>query len=326
MNVKKMAQEYANLNKLALKFDLGSFRSELLGWGFIDQTKWWRNYMHVHTYYEVCYAFAGRGTFEMLGKVYPVQAGDVFVAKPREEHEIISSQKDPLGIYFWSYTLVPAAATPSASDDPVDRLLHAFVESKSWVSQRVPGMRRTLELLSEEATRAEPGFLGIIEGLAAKLLLDTARAVVPARLPAEVALPRADGSARVPIVQAMRYIRDNHSRQLSIHDVAAQVCLSERHFTRQFKQHTGKSPLDFLTEVRVEFASQLLLDRSLAIKDIAAHVGYPDVRYFTTVFRRATGVTPAVYREGNGTKWTKAEHINNNPGRDTRRKTVRKLS
>ncbi len=309
-------QNYGGLNNLAIKLALGSFRSEMLGWGYIDGARWWRNYMHVHTYFEVCYAFAGEGTFEMLGTVHKVKRGDVFVAKPREEHEIISSRRDPLGIYFWSYTLVPpgSADTRRAPDDPIDRLLHAFVESKAWVSARVPGMGRTLELLAEEASRAEPGYVNLIEGLTRKLLVDTARAVVEAKVAAEQPLPRADGPSKVPVAQAMRYMRDNHGRPLAIHEVAAQVCLSERHFTRQFKQQTGKSPLDFLTEVRMESAAQLLLDRSLAIKDVAAGAGYPDVRYFTTVFRKTTGVTPAAYRERGGTTWSNPAHENNNPG------------
>jgi AraC-like DNA-binding protein len=319
MNVHRMQQEYSNLNKLATKLDLGSFHSDFMSWGFIDGQKWWRNYMHVHTYYEICYAFAGEGTFEMLGTVYPVKKGDVFVAKPREEHEIISSRQNPLGIYFWAHTLVPREGANGDANEPVDRVLHSFVDSKRWVSNGVPGMQRTLELLSEEATRAEAGYVKIIEGLCRKLLIDTARAVVDEKVKAEHPPPRADKPDRVPITQAMRYMRDNHARPIKIQDVAAQVCMSERHFTRKFKSVAGKSPLDFLMEVRVESASQLLLNRAVAIKDIAAMVGYPDVRYFTTVFRRLTGTTPAAYRKGNGTTWKEAKHINNNPGLKKRR-------
>ncbi|MBA2479617.1 MAG: helix-turn-helix domain-containing protein, partial [Planctomycetes bacterium] len=54
---------------------------------------------------------------------------------------------------------------------------------------------------------------------------------------------------------------------------------------------------------RVDSAAQLLLDPSLAIKDIAKRVGFPDVRYFTTVFRRATGIPPAAFREKGGTRF-----------------------
>jgi AraC-like DNA-binding protein len=338
MDVNKVRVDYANLNKLGLKLQLGSFSSEVISWGFIDHTRWWRNYMHVHTYYEVCYAYSGEGTFEMLGTVYDVKAGDVFVAKPSEEHEIISSKTDPLGIYFWSYTLVPPGMSPDnprqtitidtparaaprekspktkplpAGASGLDRLLHAFVESRRWVSARVPGMQHTIDLLIEEATRAEPGYTNLIEGLASKLFIDTARAVVDEKIDADEDRPRADRPEKLTVSQAMRYMRDNYGRALSIKDVAAQVCMSERHFTRVFKAQTGKSPLDYLTEIRMENACQRLLDKTMAIKDIAAAVGYPDVRYFTTVFRRHMAITPAAFRETNGTTWKDKRHIGN---------------
>src|SRR6185312_8291590 len=88
---------YSNLNKMGLKFNVGSFRCEIMSWGFLAYD-FWRNYMHIHTFYEICYAFEGAGTFEMMGQLFHIKPGEVFVAKPREEHEIISSRKNPLGI------------------------------------------------------------------------------------------------------------------------------------------------------------------------------------------------------------------------------------
>ncbi|HYF47867.1 MAG TPA: AraC family transcriptional regulator, partial [Planctomycetota bacterium] len=146
------------------------------------------------------------------------------------------------------------------------------------------------------------------------LLLDTARAVVDEKIVTHEAQPRADRPEKQSVAVALRYMRDNYGRAISIKDIAGQVCMSERHFARVFKAQTGKAPLDYLTAMRMEFAGQLLLDRTTAIKDIAAAVGYPDVRYFTTVFKKEMGITPAAYRERGGTTWKEAKHINNNPG------------
>jgi len=305
---------YGDLNKLALKFNVGSFGCEVLGWGYLAH-KWWRNYMHVHSFYEICYCFEGTGTFEMLGKVYTIKPGEVFVAKPREEHEIISSRKDVLGIYFWSYTLVPPTGAPRNGDEPTDRLLHEFIGSTEWVSRRASGMLPTIKLICDEIGRSEVGYVGMIEGLTRKLIIDTARAVTDLSIPAERPLPRVDNPDRLIVERAMRYMRDNQSRTLAVSEVAEQVNLSERHLNRLFKKHLKKSPLEFLTQIRIESAAQLLLDKSLPIKDIAARVGYPDVRYFTTVFRQLTRLTPAVYRKRGGTSWVDPARINNEPRR-----------
>jgi AraC-like DNA-binding protein/quercetin dioxygenase-like cupin family protein len=300
---------YHELNKLALKFNVGTFHCEILQWGFLAN-EFWRNFLHLHTFYEICYVFEGTGTFEMLGTVHTVKPGDVFVAKPGEEHEIISSKRNPLGIYFWSYTLVPPPVPPG-SDEPLDRLLHAFIASKTWVSPRVTGMHRTIQLIMEEMAHPRPGYVTLVEGLVRKLVVDTARAVTDESIASETPLPRTDHPERLIIERATRYMRDNLGRALAVSEVAGQVSLSERHLNRLFHKHVNKSPLEVLTEIRVESASQLLLDRTLAIKEIAARVGYPDVRYFTTVFRQATNVTPAAYRAGGGTRWVDPARTNN---------------
>lgn len=290
------------LRRLPLKLRIGSFVAEFLGWGFIDHG-WWRNYLHLHTYYEICYVFRGQGAFRMLGTKHPVKKGDVFIAKPGEEHEIISGRKDPMGIYFWSYTLLPDSGSHTDADEAIDRLLHAFVESRSWVSARAPGMERTLELLTEEIVRREPGYLGVVEGLTRKLILDTARAALEKPMPGEEAPSTTKDPQDAIIEQAMRYIRDNYSRDLSVANIAAQVNLSERHFSRLFRRKVGRSPLQSLTESRMDAAAQLLLDAGTPIKEVAQRAGYPDVRYFTTVFRRYHGITPARFRASGGTQF-----------------------
>ncbi len=285
---------FTDLNQVSFSLHLGNFTGELLNWGFIEP-RWWRNFLHKHSFFEICYAFEGQGIFRITRRDYEVQAGQVFVARPGETHEIISSEEDPLGIYFWSYTLIPPRECQQEAG--VDVLLNAFLTSQKPLSTSSPAMPRILELLTEEIVQKEPGYVQAIEGLVVKLLLDTARAVV------EV-LPQFildDLSAKSPeetvIHMVVRYLRDNYNHAISIRDLAAQVHLSERHICRLFRKMMGMSILEYLTKLRVEIAAQLLLERRLAIKEVAQTVGYPDVRYFTTLFRQYTGLTPAVFRQ-----------------------------
>lgn len=314
---------FTELRTVPVALRMGSFKAEMLGYGFIGPEAWWRNYMHRHTHFEICYAFAGRARFTMLGVDYTVRSGDVFIAKPGEDHEIVADEADPLGIYFWSYTLVdtpePEGKLPrgAASDDEkaekaeteaLDRLLHAFLDSKTWVSRRAPGMGRTLELLTEESVRREPGYVRNVEGLLRKLLVDTARAAVDEPLPGEAVTPRFADPQAALVAQATRYMRDNCGRALTMKEIAAQMNLSERHFARLFRDQAGKTPLEALTQIRLETAQQLLLDKSLPIKEIAERVGYPDVRYFTTVFGRHAGLPPAAFRERGSTSFADPKH------------------
>jgi AraC-like DNA-binding protein len=289
---------FTDLHALSLRLQLSHWQSEILGWGYFEP-EWWRNYLHIHSFFEVCYVYQGRGLFHICDRDYNVQAGDVFVAKPGEPHEIISSEDDPLGIYFWSYTLLPDDnAAQEASE--TDILLRTFLTSDQWVSQHTPAMERTLELLTEEIVRREVGYDQVIPALVTKLLLDTARAVTHIEAPPQTDKPVYNpGNALVQ--EMLRYLHDNYTRPLLLRDVAAQVHLSQRHTNRLFHRAMGTSIRQYLTTFRLEVAAQLLLNRSLSITEIAEATGFNDVRYFTTLFHRRMGLTPSRFRQKRGT-------------------------
>jgi AraC family L-rhamnose operon transcriptional activator RhaR len=280
------------LGGIPIRFRLGSYAVQFRGFGFIRPSQW-KNEPHQHAFFEICYAYAGRGRFRMLGSEHQVRRGEVFIAKPGENHQIVSSEQERLGICFWSYTLTRDAG--GGPDSEIDGLLRDFLESRQWVSSRVPGMRRTIELLIEEAVRAEAGNSAAINGLAAKLVLDTARAGVELRRAAPGQEPE-----RGVVERARGFILDNLARPLAVGEIAAQVGLSERHLTRLFRRVTGRSPMGYLAQRRVEAASQLLV-QGVPIKEVAARLGFSGVRYFTTVFRRAIGAPPAKFRARGGT-------------------------
>ncbi len=287
---------FTDLRQLSLKLRLAGFTADILGWGFYEPV-WWRNYLHEHSFFEVCYAYAGRGRFRINGVDYTVQTGEVFVAKPGEPHEIISSEDDPLGIYFWSYTLVPPA--DAHRDDDTAQLLRAFLNADQWVSFAAPALQTTIDLLTHEITYREPGYGPIINGLVTKLLLDTARAVTQSpSLPAPI--PDRD-PAKLIVADIVRYLQDNYQRPVQLREVAAQVHLSERHTNRLFKQVMGEPVNAYLTRYRLQVAAQLLLNRQVSVTEVAYASGYQDVRYFITRFRRHTGLTPTAFRQQGGT-------------------------
>ena len=292
-------QRFTDLNSIPLHLNLGGFSADILHWGFID-TQWWRNYLHVHSFFEICYAFAGCGQFVIGGETLLVKKGDVFVAKPDEPHEIIADQMDPLGICFWSYTLVPpATAKRQVSMNDIDTLLRAFMVTSRRLNHDMQPMQATLELLTDEVIKREAGYSQVIHGLVTKLLLDTARAVTNVHVPSVTLRPLSDATVDLMV----RYLHDNYDRPVSVQDVAAQAHLSERHARRLFLQATGKSMKQYLTTLRLDVAKQHLLSEEVSISDIAYAVGFNDVRHFSTIFRSVVGETPSEFRVKGGTRF-----------------------
>lgn len=95
---------------------------------------------------------------------------------------------------------------------------------------------------------------------------------------------------------AVRLIRENYGRQLSLEGVAEQIHVSPKYLSRLFKDEMGIGFSEYLTQVRLEEAEKLLSSSMLNVREIAAQVGYLDEKYFSRIFKKATGLKPTEYR------------------------------
>ena len=77
--------------------------------------------------------------------------------------------------------------------------------------------------------------------------------------------------------------------------MAKSVGVSRSHLYRVFMLNVGKSPIDYLTEYRINEACKLLRAGNLSIAEVAVSVGFFDQFYFSRVFKRAKGVPPSKY-------------------------------
>lgn len=98
------------------------------------------------------------------------------------------------------------------------------------------------------------------------------------------------------IQQARNYIDANYMRDISLELVAENVALSPPYFSRLFRTQIGKTFIDYLTDLRIARASQLLREGRLSVKEITAAVGYSDPNYFSRIFKKITGRTPSEFR------------------------------
>lgn len=94
------------------------------------------------------------------------------------------------------------------------------------------------------------------------------------------------------------YISKNYRDEtLSVKDIGAHVYLSASYVCTLFKNETGQTLNQYLTEYRMERAKQLLADPRYRIADISSRVGYSDGNYFGKSFKKYTGLSPSEYRE-----------------------------
>lgn len=98
------------------------------------------------------------------------------------------------------------------------------------------------------------------------------------------------------IQKAMIYAENNLEYGSSLNQVANYICLSPSHFSRLFKDVTGSSYTDYITEVRLQHAKILLEVGELSISDIAGKVGISNGSYLSSLLKKHYGITPTEIR------------------------------
>lgn len=95
---------------------------------------------------------------------------------------------------------------------------------------------------------------------------------------------------------AEHMLQSKFREEVCVDDLANCANMSTRNFLRRFKAATGRLPSDYLRAVRMETAKAMLESDRASVQSIASHVGYSDISFFRTLFKRTTGMTPAEYR------------------------------
>ena len=109
---------------------------------------------------------------------------------------------------------------------------------------------------------------------------------------------QANNQYSLMLQQVHDYIDQHYGdADLSLNDVARQVNLSPSHFSTVFSQETGQTFKEYLTEVRIRRAKELLRSTTLKSFEISYQIGYSDPHYFSYVFRKHTGLSPKEYRQ-----------------------------
>lgn len=100
------------------------------------------------------------------------------------------------------------------------------------------------------------------------------------------------------VQEAIRYIRLHYSQEITVDSIANALSLSGGHLRSIFKEETGSTLIEYLTNYRMEQAKEMLDSGNYKIYEVADRVGYKTSQYFSQVFKRVTGLSPQEYLRG----------------------------
>lgn len=110
-------------------------------------------------------------------------------------------------------------------------------------------------------------------------------------------LKRAESQNNPYVNLALKQINSNFTDLIDIEKLASDIGISARYLRKLFKNHLQISPIDYIMQLRINKAKEMMHNTSLNLKEIAFATGFSNQQYFSKQFKQLTGMTPISYRQ-----------------------------
>ncbi|MBO9606019.1 MAG: helix-turn-helix domain-containing protein [Paenibacillaceae bacterium] len=257
---------------------------------------------HTHDFTELAYIAEGSGQHSYNGQSSAISTGDVFVIEPGAEHGYIVDNGSSLLVYnvlFFPSFLRSELETLSAVTPFVDFFyVEPFVRSmahfrphlKLQPHERIE-MKTLLDHIVMEFQAKKLGYRIVTKTRLIELFVFLSRCCA-ASLSGDRAV-RADDSMLLHISE---FIARHYAEPLTLAQVSRMCGLSASAFSAKFKQHTGRTFIEYRNGVRVQQAMRLIAETDRKMLAIAQEVGFDDLSFFNKLFKQTTGLSPGDYR------------------------------
>lgn len=217
---------------------------------------------------------------------HDLRPGSFFLYGPSLPHRIESSQENPLGKYFVGF-----------SGPGVEEFLQKYDIRPGMVARCLKGetIRRTFDTLIDRGVRKSRHARSLCSLIARELLLlcrdDAADPV------------NTDSPAFATYTRAKEFIEANYLEIQTLESAAKGCGVEAPYLCRLFSRYHDESPYQFLTRLRMDHASRLLLEEGASVGSVSAAMGFKDAFHFSRVFKSVHHVPPSRFRRTMHPQW-----------------------
>lgn len=249
---------------------------------------------HIHRGYEFVIPLKAKPAYEekasfpyrVEDKTVMTERGKIFPFNPEQSHQAVDENySDELLALFLETDFLEGLANSIYGVRQVNFVNYSFTHDVY--------LKNLLLTFIDEAKNRQGGYELITESIATQVgvyLLRRVKNSCPA--PEE----KKQYSNKKGINHAIEFIHDNYYRNFSLKEIAQIAHLSPYHFSRIFKAEIGKTPFEYLLEIKIEKAKEHLRRSEKSITEICFDCGFSNVSHFTRTFTSKVGVSPTTFR------------------------------
>lgn len=256
---------------------------------------------HLHDALEIVYIKTGRFAAYINDVRYEVGRGDMLFFRGGDIHRIYTLDETDNSYYVIKIHPSLVFDVSDKKNGAAYMLLFALrndAAKRLWCAEELKGtaVEKTVTALADECARREPYFDIAVKEYAARLLLFILRDDASTTNGKTEHIGGAEAGVLELIYNAVTFINNNYSSDISASDVARTVGMSYSHFSRSFGSVMGQSFKEYLNGIRVRHAEEMLITTDEEISRIGEMCGYSSASYFILNFKKINGITPYAYR------------------------------
>ncbi|WP_165000872.1 AraC family transcriptional regulator [Xylanivirga thermophila] len=260
---------------------------------------------HSHEYMQIWYVDKGVVTHWLDGKAYEMVKGDAFVIPPYVTHKVSTQNKEKIKI--WGCEFSAKFINSQFNDfqrykDVFDfTYLQPFLVTEENIKPKINismesrlDVENAMESMLKEYKNRSRYYDHVIKAELLKLLAIMAREYYTSCANTESG--QIIEKYRDNINDVIEYINQNFTKDIKLDDVCKLSAMSKSYFCYIFKNLTSKTFTEYLIDLRINEATDELVNTDLPITEICFKVGFNDVTHFCRTFKKIVGSTPGMYR------------------------------
>ena len=270
-------------------FPFECFRTQTDTTDFFIPLHWHKKTELMHVHHGTCLLTIGNET-------YPAKGGDLFCINAEELHRITSEDAT---LEYSTFIFQPDLFSFAISDQ-AQLLLQPLIDGRMQFPTCItdaavkttlqPLLHRILQAAEEKAVGYELLVKAVLLQLTAELLYQGLL------LPTDPITLEASRNQRERMKKILTYLKQHMTEPLTLSSLADTFHMSEKYFSRYFRNATGQTFTAYLNTIRMNHACQLLLETDDTVLEIALECGYENVSYFIRLFGNLMHCTPLQYR------------------------------
>ena len=241
-----------------------------------------------HHYCELVYTLDGGARLAIDGNTHEAGPGRVFLIKAKRPHStIVADNRHFHGIVIHF--------VPNSLAAYVERIDSESLAQWEDAPSRTVG--RLFQRCLQENMELRTGAYQVSDALLNIILVECVR-ITGSSDPYNCGADDFSDSIKRISSACSAYIGEHYHEQLTLTKVASAISVSPFYLSHVFSKYTGSTFTEYVTDVRMERARALLTGTILPIGQVADRVGYPDVYYFSKVFKKRFDAPPGRFRKG----------------------------